>query len=97
MLVARRLVVKGRVQGVGFRMFVQDVANAEGLHGWVANRPDEAVEVLAEGDREAVDRLERRVRSGPPGARVASVERSDQPPSGRATGFVVERWPVTMR
>ena len=74
MLVARRMVVTGRVQGVGFRFFVNEAARREGLRGWVCNLPDGRVEVLAEGDEESVDRLERQIRRGPPAARVQQVD-----------------------
>jgi acylphosphatase len=97
MVVARRFLVSGRVQGVGFRLFAQDHARAEGLHGWVANRPDGGVELLAEGELEAVERFERKLRPGPPAARVERLARSDVAPSDRATGFTIEHWPVTLR
>jgi len=89
MLVARRFVVSGRVQGVGFRMFVSDAAHVEGLTGWVLNRADGTVEVLAEGDREAVRRFEARLRRGPAGARIERVDADDDTPSGRASGFTI--------
>ena len=73
MIVARRLIVSGRVQGVGFRFFAREAAAAEGIHGWVANLSDGRVEVHAEGDRETVDRFERTIRRGPAGARVEHV------------------------
>lgn len=97
MLVARKWRVGGRVQGVGFRAFVQNAAMAEGLHGWVANAPDGDVEIQAEGDAESVDRFELRVRRGPAGARVERVRVDAIPPSGRPTGFRIEHWPVRMR
>jgi acylphosphatase len=87
MLAARRYVVSGRVQGVGFRYFVLEAAESEGLSGWVKNLPDGRVEVLAEGEREAVERFEGRIHRGPPNARVAGVESSDESPAGRFTGF----------
>jgi acylphosphatase len=74
MLVARRIIVSGRVQGVGFRFFVREVAALEAVQGWVRNLADGRVETWAVGDRDAVDRLERRVRRGPPAARVNHVE-----------------------
>jgi acylphosphatase len=89
MLVARRLVVEGRVQGVGFRAFVAGMAQREGLSGWVLNRPDGRVEILAEGESESVTRLERQVRRGPAGSRVERVEAFDDAPSGRAVGFAI--------
>jgi len=73
MRIARRFVVSGRVQGVGFRYFAQDAANREGLHGYVLNRDDGAVEVVAEGDAEAVERFERAIRRGPSRSRVENV------------------------
>jgi acylphosphatase len=89
MLVARRYVISGRVQGVGFRYFTADAADSEGLHGWVRNLSDGRVEIFAEGDVEAVDRFERRVRQGPRGARIDSVEVDHVPPAGGAGGFFI--------
>jgi acylphosphatase len=89
MLVARRFVVSGRVQGVGFRFFVEDAARREGLAGWVRNLPDGRVEAQAEGDAEAVERLERKIRRGPPAARVAHVDVEVEPPSGRRHEFEI--------
>ena len=89
MLVARRVVLKGRVQGVGFRFFAEESARREGVNGWIANRPDGAVELFVEGDREAVDRLEAKLRHGPPGARIDTVTVDEGVPTGRATGFRV--------
>jgi acylphosphatase len=89
MLVARRFRVSGRVQGVGFRFFAQEAAAHEGLSGWVRNLDDGRVEMLVEGDREAVERFERKIRRGPPGARVEDVVGDDDTPSGRGGGFLV--------
>jgi acylphosphatase len=89
MVVARRFVLSGRVQGVGFRYFVQDAALREGVSGWVRNLPDGGVEAFVEGDIEAVDRIERALRTGPPGARVESVDVEAAMPTGRASGFRV--------
>jgi acylphosphatase len=73
MRVARRFVIGGRVQGVGFRYFTHDVAIREGVTGWVRNLPDGRVEAFVEGDAEAVTRVERAIRQGPRGARVDTV------------------------
>jgi len=89
MRVARRFVISGRVQGVGFRYFTEAIASREGVDGWVSNRPDGCVEALVEGESEAVDRVERAIRHGPPGARVEEVEVEDDVPTGRSTGFFV--------
>jgi acylphosphatase len=88
-LVARFFVVRGRVQNVGYRFFVQDAASREGLTGWVRNRPDGAVEVQAEGDRESVDRFEHQVRTGPPAARIDAVQVHEDVPTTRMDGFRV--------
>ena len=87
MIVARRFVIGGRVQGVGFRLFAQDAAAVEGVHGYVRNLDDGHVEAFVEGDQESVDRVERALRRGPSGARVESFEAQPAAPSHRATGF----------
>jgi acylphosphatase len=89
MLVARRFRVSGRVQGVGFRFFAHETARAEGVSGWVANLPDGRVDVWVEGDADSVLRVERKIRRGPPAARVDGVETQDEAPSGRHTGFEI--------
>ena len=86
---ARRYLISGRVQGVGFRWFTEAAASREGLHGSVRNVPDGSVEVLAEGDADAVERFERAIRHGPPGARVDHVEVDATVPDGRDTGFTL--------
>jgi acylphosphatase len=87
MIVARRFLIGGRVQGVGFRVFTEARASAEGVHGYVQNLPDGRVEALVEGDEEAVDRIEFALRRGPIGARVESFDVHDVTPTRRATGF----------
>lgn len=89
MKVARRYVIAGRVQGVGFRWFTHDVAAREGVHGWVRNLADGSVEVMAEGDGPSVDRLEAAVRRGPSSARVERFDAEDIAPAGRITGFEI--------
>jgi acylphosphatase len=89
MRVARRYVIAGRVQGVGFRWFAHDAAAREGVHGWVRNLADGSVEIVVEGDVDSVDRVEAAVRRGPSSARVERVDVEDQAPTGRATGFSI--------
>jgi acylphosphatase len=89
MIVARRYLIDGRVQGVGFRFFAEAQASVEGVHGWVRNLPDGRVEAVIEGDQESVDRVERALRRGPAGAHVESFSVEAVPPSGRATGFSI--------
>ena len=73
-MAALRALVRGRVQGVGFRWFVRERARELGVHGWVRNLDDGSVEVEAEGDEASLDRLRRVLLEGPPGARVSAVE-----------------------
>jgi acylphosphatase len=89
MLIARRYVIAGRVQGVGFRFFAEIAAVREGVHGWVRNLPDGRVEARIEGDAEAVARVEAALRRGPPSSRVDEVTVEDEAPDGRVTGFSV--------
>ena len=90
MIVARRYVIGGRVQGVGFRYFTEAAAAREGILGWVRNMPDGRVEISAEGDAEALDRFERSLRHGPPRARIERVDVDDMIPTGRQTSFTIK-------
>jgi acylphosphatase len=90
MIAARRYVVLGRVQGVGFRYFVLDVARREGLTGWVRNREDGAVEIEAQGDAEALQRFEVSVRQGPRSARVDDVVVDSAPVATSRRDFAIE-------
>jgi|SRR5215469_9730842 len=74
---ARRYLVRGRVQGVGFRWFVEREAHILQVAGWVQNNPDGTVEVLAQGTREQLAGLHSRLREGPRAARVDDVKVSD--------------------
>jgi acylphosphatase len=89
MRLGRRILVSGRVQGVGFRFFTQAAAIREGLHGWVRNLPDGRVEIAAEGEAESLERFEHALRRGPRGARVEQVESADTGASGNDTGFSI--------
>jgi len=72
--IARRLVIAGRVQGVGFRYAFADEARLRGLGGWVRNRRDGRVEALVSGPAPAVEAMIAWARVGPPAARVSSVD-----------------------
>lgn len=84
---ARRYVVTGRVQGVGFRLFTREAALREGLTGLVRNLPDGRLEAIAEGEESALDRFEAALSRGPSHARVSDVETDRLPPSGRYLEF----------
>lgn len=73
------IVVRGRVQGVGFRYATVTEARRLGLAGWARNAPDGSVEILAEGRAAAVHDLIAWCRKGPPAARVASVHHTEAP------------------
>lgn len=88
MRVARRYVITGRVQGVGFRYFTEAAAARAGVHGWVRNNPDGSVEVFLEGDVTAVDAVEASLRRGPSPSRIDDVNVTDESPTHR-TGFSV--------
>lgn len=89
MRTARRYVISGRVQGVGYRWFTHDAAAREGVHGWVRNLADGSVEVFAEGEVESVRRLEAALRRGPASARVEEFTTEEHAPTGRAAGFEI--------
>lgn len=72
--IARRLVIAGRVQGVGFRYAFADEARLRGLAGWVRNRRDGRVEALVSGPTPAVEAIIAWARIGPPAARVSSID-----------------------
>jgi acylphosphatase len=80
---AVRATITGGVQGVGFRYSTRRVANQLGVTGWVRNRPDGSVEVWAQGDHASLADFQRFLETGPPGARVRSVETTevDEDPS----------------
>jgi acylphosphatase len=77
LLMVRHYLVKGRVQGVGFRWFVHREAAALELHGWVRNTEDGHVEVLASGDAESLADLAAALRRGSRGSRVDAVVEHD--------------------
>ncbi len=76
-VIARRLVIQGRVQGVGYRMWAQRQALQRGLEGFVRNRWDGSVEALVIGSPDLVDSLIEACRRGPPGAAVTRIDESE--------------------
>jgi acylphosphatase len=85
------LLIRGRVQGVGFRYSALDEAVRLGLTGWVRNTHDGHVELVAEGKREVLDRLITWSHSGPPGALVIDVDVRWLPPTGENAAFRITR------
>jgi acylphosphatase len=84
-----RAIIRGDVQGVGFRAATAEEARRAGVSGWVRNLRDGSVEVEAEGTAEGVDRLIRWLRRGPSLARVTAVEIDDSLPPAGLEGFSI--------
>ena len=82
---ARRAVVQGRVQGVGYRFFASRAARELGLNGWVRNLSNGSVETFAEGEEAALMQYVARFREGPAGARVDAVSVESAEPEGLAS------------
>ena len=87
---ARRFVVRGRVQGVGFRWFVEREAHILGIAGWVRNNADGSVEIMAQGTRDQLSGLRSRLREGPRASRVDAVDESEAKPADGVTSFRIE-------
>lgn len=86
-IVARRIVVRGRVQGVGFRFAAVDAAAEIGVTGWVRNCADGTVEILAQGTQDQVARMIAWAERGPPAARVSAVDVVEPPPDPALDSF----------
>ncbi len=86
--IAKRWIVRGVVQGVGFRFFVQTKATALGLTGWARNRSDGSVEVHAEGPTAKLSELAAALHAGPRLAQVRGVEEIDEPVE-KLSSFVI--------
>ena len=86
MIVRRRVLVTGRVQGVGFRYAVVERARTRGVAGWVRNLPSGQVEAAFEGEESAVEAMVDYCGRGPLGAGVRDVQVTTEPPAGE-TGF----------
>ena len=90
-LARAHVIVSGRVQGVGFRAFVQiQAANSE-LDGWVRNCPDGTVETEVEGDRVAIHGFLEQIRKGPTLSRVETIQVDWKEPNRQTKGFLVLR------
>ena len=87
---AKRFLVRGRVQGVGFRWFVEREAHLLGVAGWVRNKADGSVEVMAQGTPEQLAGLHGRLREGPRASRVDEVQVSDADPQPGLESFRIE-------
>ena len=89
---AKQIIVHGKVQGVGFRYFVQHVAGKLGLVGNVRNCPDQTVEILVEGNAGKIEKLVEQVKQGPPLSWVNRVDVVDITAKGSYSSFLIEGW-----
>ncbi|CAN7549389.1 acylphosphatase [Pseudoduganella sp. LjRoot289] len=93
-MTAKRLLIEGRVQGVGYRASLAEQALALGLHGWVRNCRDGAVEACVDGDAQAIEAIVLWAKRGPPAARVdrIAIEDADTLPSAREVFKILPTW-----
>lgn len=84
-----RAVIKGKVQGVCYRMETARAAEDHKVNGWVMNRPDGTVEALFEGDADQVEKMLDWCRQGPPAASVTDVEVEEKPYTGEHSNFTI--------
>lgn len=89
---ARGYVIRGRVQGVGFRWFARRAGLRLGLAGHVRNLPDGGVEVNARGSAAALQAFENALREGPPSSRVEALIRVPADARTPESGFLLEEW-----
>lgn len=88
-LVRAHVFIEGRVQGVYFRSYTQDVAERNNVTGWVRNLYDDRVEAVFEGEKELVEKVIDWCRHGPPGAHVTEISVTWQPYTGEFSSFAV--------
>jgi acylphosphatase len=91
MPVAKKFLIKGEVQGVGYRFFAQRAAARHQVRGHVRNCADGSVEVIAEGSQGAVEEFKKDLVTGPQWSRVEQVEEIDTEPTGLYASFRIER------
>ncbi len=90
MITARKFVVSGRVQGVGFRWFVEEWASRLGLRGYVRNLHDRRVEAYAIGDADTLEIFKGHLQEGPPSAQVTGIEESEESVNAACNDFRIE-------
>ena len=89
--VARKYLISGQVQGVGYRFFAQRVAARHEVRGYVRNLADGRVEVVAEGPADSVEGFKHDLATGPAFAAVAHIEELNLEPTGAYKSFLIER------
>ena len=91
MIIARKFIISGEVQGVGYRFFTQRSSATHQVRGYVRNLPDGSVEVWAEGSSKAVDGFRLDLAAGPRHSRVGTIEELVVEPSGLYSNFRIEK------
>ena len=91
MSIARKFLISGEVQGVGYRFFAQRAAARHQVVGYVRNLPDGRVEAVAEGERSSVEAFLHDLATGPAWATVGNVEEINLEPTGAYSSFLIER------
>jgi len=91
MMVARKYIVSGLVQGVGFRFFAQRAAARHQVRGYVKNLPDGRVEAFAQGDEKSVEDFKHDLIAGPTNSNVEHLEETVLEPSNSYSAFRIER------
>ena len=91
-VIAKQIIVHGRVQGVGFRYFVHDAGKRLGLVGNVRNCPDSTVEIVVEGEAGRIADFVKQVERGPALSRVQRIEVLEMPVQGTYSSFLIEGW-----
>jgi acylphosphatase len=89
-MVARRFIIVGEVQGVGYRYFAMRAAARHDIYGIVRNLEDGSVEVIAEGSRESIDEFKNDLAAGPIHSHVTSLSEIDLTPTGRFRDFRID-------
>ena len=89
MIIGRQFIIRGRVQGVGFRYFAIRAARELGIVGTVRNMPDGSVEAIAEGDAEAITKFRLDLERGPSYSHVTGVEEAPRQVTARYRGFEI--------
>ncbi len=89
MIIAKKIKVYGRVQGVGFRQFTQHIAEKLNIQGTVKNLSDDSVECYAKGQKEDIEKFIQQIRKGPPLAKVTNIEIEDTRPEFIPNSFKI--------
>lgn len=88
-MVRYHIIVRGKVQGVGFRFFTQQKASLNGITGWVKNKSDCSVEIDAEGDKDSISSFIDAIKKGSPFSKIEEIKIKQLPPLKNNTSFKI--------